>query len=117
MPRFVLHQHDTGQKHFDLRFERGDRVVTWALLTALPKPRDSFGATRLEDRSGRVMGAEVIVEDRLGAGSVEVLDGGGYVVGAWNDDRVEVRLRGERLRWGLTLNRVQGDDWSVTGRE
>lgn len=113
---FGLFEHDADRHHFDLRVKRGDTVASWALPSALPAPGDEQIAFRLEDRGPEVMGRGEVTEERYGFGPVEALDGGPCDVEAWTGDRVELRLRGDQVRWGVTLTRDGGDDWRIAGQ-
>lgn len=112
---FGLFEHDADRSHFDLRVRRGDTVASWALPSALPAPGDEHLAFRLEDRGPEVLERGEVTEERYGSGPVETLDSGPCDVETWTEGRVELRLRGDQARWGVTLTRDEGDDWRIAG--
>jgi DNA polymerase Ligase (LigD) len=94
MPRFVLLEHRWNGVHWDLMFEVGDHLRTWALdapiSSGVDLPARALGDHRLVylDYEGEVSG---------GRGTVGRVDRGEYDVLEWTDDRVCARLLGERL--------------------
>jgi len=113
MARFAVLRHDSpGGLHFDLLFEMGSALKTWALpqppgpgkmvCEALPDHRPIY-----LDYEGPVSG------DR---GSVERWDGGTYEVLSRSDRELVVRLAGEKLVGRAALERMGKDprQWQIS---
>ncbi len=111
MPRFVILRHelpDGGQRssHWDMMFERGESLRTWA-AEQLPRPGEDTEARELPahrltylDYEGPVSG------DR---GSVSRWDEGEYTLHDEAADRVVMSLAGRRLTGQLTFDRATQD--------
>jgi hypothetical protein len=118
MPRFVILRHemppgDPRPTHFDVMFETGDSLRTWA-CEQLPDPRTlTIMADRLADHRLAYLDYEGPVSGNRG--SVARIDAGQYESIAETTERIEVRLAGELLRGTLVLRRESPDTqrWSV----
>jgi bifunctional non-homologous end joining protein LigD len=79
--KFVLHQHRTGRRHFDLRLLQNDRFRSWSLLQ---DPPERGGQRRLAIEREEVASPEIsrsrFEEQAFGAGPARV----------WDEGRVEI---------------------------
>ncbi len=117
-PRFVIQKHDASSLHYDFRLEVDGVLRSWAV----PKgpstdPREKRLAIQVEDHPLDYADFEgMISEGNYGAGSVIVWDAGTYrnldeeqsMAAAIEDGHVKVRLAGEKLNGGWTLQRTSG---------
>jgi len=123
-PIFVIHKHDAGSLHYDLRLEVDGVLKSWAV----PKgpstdPREKRLAVPTEDHPLDYAGFEgVIPKDEYGGGTVMVWDRGTYrnlkeedggedkgpvsMSQAIEDGHATFRLEGEKLRGGWALIRT-----------
>jgi hypothetical protein len=94
MPRFVVLEHTWNGVHWDMMFETGDRLRTWAIdapiVPGIELPARALADHRLEylHYEGDVSGAR---------GSVRRIDQGEYAALLWEEDRVRVKLAGAQL--------------------
>ena len=108
-PRFVLHEHSAKHHHFDLRFEQGGVLVSWAVPKGLPeKSGERRLAIAVDDHNVEYLGFEgTIPEGQYGAGEVKVSDTGTFVPLEWTDDRIEVILHGREYQGKYNLIRFR----------
>ena len=115
--RFVIHKHDAPSLHYDFRLEVDGALKSWAV----PKgpstdPREKRLAIQVEDHRLDYGDFEGVIEDGYGKGTVLVwdagsyrnLDGGRSMIEAVDAGHVRVRLDGEKLTGGYTLQRIRG---------
>ncbi len=110
-PRFVVQEHHATRLHWDLRLERDGVLVSWALPRYLPlAPGRNVVAIRTEDHpleyvsfSGQIPAGE------YGAGTMSIHDTGTYETIKWDERKVEVHLRGERLDASYALFPIERD--------
>ena len=112
---FVIHKHRATRLHYDLRLEFDGALPSWAVPRGLPMtPGDKRMAVRTEDHPLEYGSFEgVIPKGHYGAGRVWIFDRGTYDRLEWTDDKVSLRLHGERYRgleWHLVKTR---DGWLV----
>jgi hypothetical protein len=100
MPKFVLLEHTWNGVHWDLMFERGDVLRTWAIDAPVVSGRD-VPARALGDH--RLVYLEYQGEIAGGRGRVRRLDSGTYRVVEWSAERVRVELAGTQLAGVLEL--------------
>ena len=119
MTRFVILRHETPAdspraSHFDLMLESDGALRTWA-LPRLPRSGETIAVERLADHRIEYLEYEGPVSDNRG--SVARYDCGSYQIEHESDERLDVRLRGEKIaglvrlvceeatdqRWRLTL--------------
>lgn len=102
--RFVIQQHHATRLHHDVRLEMFNGptpvLVSWAVPRRLPREKgDKSLAIRTEDHPIEYLDfTGTIPEGNYGAGVVRLFDMGRYEVEERNDERLTVRLEGERLR-------------------
>jgi bifunctional non-homologous end joining protein LigD len=116
----VIQEHDASTLHWDLRLERDGVLVSWAIPKGLPEaPGENHFAAHTEDHpldyagfSGR------IPKGQYGAGTVSIWDSGTYDCLKWEPRKIEVALKGRRVRARYALfaigsgggrGRAQGD--------
>jgi bifunctional non-homologous end joining protein LigD len=112
--RFVVQEHHARRLHWDFRLEHEGVLVSWALPRGFPDgPGEDLPAARTEDHPLDYADFEgTIPAGAYGAGEVTVWDRGTYVCEAFEQDKVVVRLQGERLRGRYALYRTR-EDWRI----
>ncbi|MHA6797586.1 DNA polymerase ligase N-terminal domain-containing protein (plasmid) [Pseudonocardia bannensis] len=112
---FVIQEHHARRLHWDLRFERGGVLVSWALPKGLPTdPRRNHLAIHTEDHPLEYATFEgEIPPGEYGAGRVRIWDRGTYECEKWTDREVKVVLHGCRARGRYVLFRTRGDQWLI----
>jgi hypothetical protein len=116
MPRFVVLLHETPPgyprpAHYDLMFEQGGVLWTWA-AQSLPKLGGSdVSADRLADHRLDYLDYEGAVSG--GRGHVQRIDGGDYDRIPSSDETLSLRLYGHALRGVLILRlkSAAADSW------
>jgi bifunctional non-homologous end joining protein LigD len=119
-PRFVVQRHRARRLHYDLRFEIGGVLVSWAVPrgpTLDPDVRRT--AVHVEDHPIEYLDFEgVIPRGEYGGGDVIVWDRGTWVPHATDDPAAAVQagdfhadLFGDKLRGRFILVRRDGDQW------
>jgi bifunctional non-homologous end joining protein LigD len=107
--RFVIQKHKATRLHYDFRLERDGVLASWAVPKGLPTvPGEKRLAVRTEDHPleyGLFEGW--IPRGEYGAGEVRIFDRGTYEAGEWTDDKITVRLNGERHRGEYHLIKTQ----------
>lgn len=116
-PRFVIQKHDASSLHYDFRLEVDGVLKSWAI----PKgpstdPREKRLAVQVEDHQLDYFDFEGAIEQGYGAGTVMVWDLGTYenldqersMGEALEAGHLKVRLDGEKLAGGWTLQRTRG---------
>jgi bifunctional non-homologous end joining protein LigD len=122
-PIFVVHEHHASRLHYDLRFEMGGVLRSWAM----PKgpsmdPSQKRLAVEVEDHLLEYADFEgIIPKGQYGAGPVLIWDRGTYELEQMGEDRILVVLRGEKLEGGFTLMRMKGkgppNQWLLVKRK
>jgi hypothetical protein len=100
MPRFVLLEHRWNGVHWDLMFERGDVLATWAIDEPIVAGR-AVPARALADHRRAYLDYEGEVSG--GRGRVRRVDWGTYRVVSWSAGLVRVELKGTQLVGELEL--------------
>jgi hypothetical protein len=103
MPRYVILEHETQSgRHFDFMLEMGGVLKTWSLPQPI-RPGVEIDAEQLPDHRLAYLDYEGPVSgDR---GSVTRWDGGTYNVERQSESELIVRLTGEILIGGVSLQR------------
>lgn len=124
--RFVVHEHQGRQRHFDLRLEIGGALKSWAVPRGPSmNPAERRLAIRVPDHPLAYLAFEgVIPAGEYGAGPVVVWDEGTAAVAgdaAAQLRRGELRftLHGAQLRGGFALVRLErgeGREWLLIKR-
>jgi len=110
-PVYMIHKHHARRLHYDLRLERDGVLVSFAVPKGLP---EESGIRRLavhvEDHPLEYASFEGrIPEGEYGAGEVRIFDAGTYDTVEWSNDKITVRLHGERIRGEYHLARTGRD--------
>ena len=97
---YMIHKHHARRLHYDLRLERGGVLVSFAVPKGLPEePNVRHLAVHVEDhplKYGDFEGS--IPEGEYGAGEVRVYDRGTYEALEWLDNKITIRIHGERIQ-------------------
>jgi bifunctional non-homologous end joining protein LigD len=112
---FVIQQHHATALHHDVRLEMYNGavpvLVSWAVPKGLPRRRgDRHLAIRTEDHPIEYASfAGTIPEGEYGGGVVRIFDQGSYELVDRNEERLTIRLHGDRLmgRWHLVKTGVE----------
>jgi len=112
---FVVQKHSASHLHFDFRLAYKEQEG-WVLKSwAVPKePPQKSGIRRLavqtEDHPYTYKDFEgEITQGEYGAGKVEIWDKGGYKVKEWNDNLIDVDLKGKKLKGMYVLIKPKGN--------
>jgi bifunctional non-homologous end joining protein LigD len=118
--RFVVQEHHATRLHWDLRLEHDGALASWAIPNGIPPdPSENRLAVRTEDHPLQYLDFEgEIPKGEYGAGTMRIWDRGTYELHKWEERKVEVTFRGERLsgRYGLfpiSKSAVDGNDWMI----
>lgn len=113
--RFILHQHKTGRRHFDLRLLEENGFRTWSLLQ---EPPGRTGQRRLaierETFPVEVIRQRSFSEDAFGEGPVQVWDEGEVEITASSGRRLNLVFHGVRIAGRYRLRRMMwypGNHW------
>ncbi|KKR96687.1 MAG: ligase D-like protein 3'-phosphoesterase domain-containing protein [candidate division TM6 bacterium GW2011_GWE2_41_16] len=110
--RFVIHKHDARNLHYDLRFDDGSVLLSWAVPKGVPL---KVGAKRLAilmpDHERSYIDFEgTISEGHYGAGIVEIWDSGTYtnersinMRKSLDDGLIEITFHGDRVKGAYVL--------------
>jgi bifunctional non-homologous end joining protein LigD len=114
-PRFVVQEHHARRLHWDLRLERDGVLRSWAVPNGIPEdPEHNRKAIQTEDHPIAYLDFEgTIPAGNYGAGTMSVWDRGTYVAEKFEDDKVVVEFRGERLQGRYALFRTARADWMI----
>ena len=116
MPRFVIQEHYARSHHFDLRLERDDVLVSWAIPKGMPTDtKYNRLAMRVDDHDMSHLNLvdETPVEGMPGAVAKSIWDRGTYEAEQFDDEMVIVAMRGERLDGRYAIFRTGGTNWLV----
>ncbi|MDR0373721.1 MAG: non-homologous end-joining DNA ligase [Nitrososphaerota archaeon] len=106
---YVIHEHHARRLHWDLRLEKDGVLKSWAVPKGIPEvPKIRHLAVETEDHPyeyGRFEG--IIPKGQYGAGIVKIWDKGHYIPKAWEQDKIEVKLDGDRLHGNYVLVRLK----------
>ena len=120
--RFVIQKHHASHLHYDLRLEMDGVLRSWAIpkeppiesgikKLAIPVEDHDLSYIDLEKRSVRMDLFEGIIPEGLyGAGTVGIWDKGEYELLNRNDKKIEIYLKGNKLKGYYTLIKFK-DNW------
>jgi bifunctional non-homologous end joining protein LigD len=113
--RFVVQEHHARRLHWDLRLERDGVLRSWAVPNGIPDdPDHNRKAIQTEDHPIAYLDFEgTIPAGNYGAGTMSVWDRGTYVAEKFEDDKVVLEFRGERLKGRYALFRTNRADWMI----
>ncbi|HEX4668524.1 MAG TPA: non-homologous end-joining DNA ligase [Solirubrobacterales bacterium] len=116
-PRFVVQEHSARRLHWDLRLERDGVAPSWAVPNGIPRdPDENRKAVHTEDHPLEYLDFEgEIPAGEYGAGTMRVWDRGTYECHKWDEGKIVVSFRGERLRGRYALFRAgrEEKDWVI----
>jgi DNA ligase D-like protein (predicted ligase)/DNA ligase D-like protein (predicted 3'-phosphoesterase) len=114
-PIFVIQEHHARALHYDFRLERDGVLKSWAVPKGMPESDQKRLAVETEDHPFEYHTFEgTIPKGQYGAGTVKIWDKGTYETKIWENTKIEVTLKGERLKGRYVLVRLKraGDkDW------
>src|SRR5438874_5008813 len=113
--RFVIQEHHARRIHWDLRLEHEGALASWALPRGIPAaPKDNRLAVRTEDHPLEYLDFEgEIPKGEYGAGTMRIWDRGTYSTEEWNDRKVTVELRGDRVQGRYALFATKPPNWMI----
>ncbi|KXA93006.1 hypothetical protein AKJ64_01670 [candidate division MSBL1 archaeon SCGC-AAA259E17] len=109
---YSIQKHDASTLHYDLRLEKGGVLKSWAI----PKgpstdPSERRLAIQTQDHPLDYAFFEGRIEEGMyGAGEVELWDKGTYEPIKWKENKLIVRIKGEKLSGKYVLIRFQPDE-------
>ena len=98
--RFVLHRHDAKRAglHWDLRFQVGDKLYSFAIPKGIPEAGDKHLALKMPDHDLSALDFEGNIPDgQYGAGSLTIEDKGPCLVYENLPGRIKVSFAGEKM--------------------
>jgi DNA ligase D-like protein (predicted ligase)/DNA ligase D-like protein (predicted 3'-phosphoesterase) len=106
---FVVQEHLSRRRHFDLRLERDGVLKSWAIPLGLPeKPGVRRLAVQTEDHPIEYRSFEgVIPRGQYGAGTVNIWDRGLHTPLLWSNDKIEFLVAGKKLSGRYVLVRMK----------
>ena len=115
-PVFVIQEHEASHHHFDLRLEKEGVLKSWAVPKGIPeKSGEKRLAVSTEDHPIEYADFEgTIPEGEYGAGTVSIWDKGLYEPIVWENDKIEVVMKGDHIsgRYVLVKFKSAGEnDW------
>lgn len=106
---YVVQEHHATHLHWDFRLEHEGVLKSWAVPKGIPEqPKIRHLAVETEDHPYEYASFEgVIPEGQYGAGTVKIWDKGHFETKVWAPDKIEVKLKGERLHGTYVLVRLK----------
>ena len=106
---YVVQEHHARRLHYDLRLEKEGVLKSWAIPKGLPEvPGDKRLAIQVEDHPLEYRAFEgEIPKGEYGAGTVKIWDKGSYEPAIWNDDMIEIFIKGNRIQGRYVLTRFK----------
>ncbi|MGH2981747.1 MAG: DNA polymerase ligase N-terminal domain-containing protein [Solirubrobacterales bacterium] len=115
--RFVVHQHDARNLHWDLRLEHRGVLLSWALPRGIPQLPDRAAnrlAVHTEDHPLEYIDFHgEIPAGEYGAGEMTIWDSGTYEAQKLRKDEVIATFEGGRLRGRYALFQTRGKNWMI----
>jgi bifunctional non-homologous end joining protein LigD len=109
---FVVQEHHASQLHWDFRLEMDGVLKSWAVPKGPPeKPGLRRLAVQVEDHPVEYGGFEGVIPSGYGKGVVKIWDRGRYELESRRDEKIVVRLNGQRLRGRYALVHTNGENW------
>ena len=105
---FVVQEHHARALHYDLRLEKDGVLKSWAVPKGIPETDQKHLAVEVEDHPYEYSSFEgEIPKGQYGAGTVKIWDKGHYETKLWEKDKIEVTLKGDRLKGRYILVRLK----------
>ena len=106
---FVVQEHRARRLHYDFRLAREGVLKSWAVPKGFPEePETRRLAVQTEDHPLEYSRFEgTIPKGQYGAGTVRIWDKGLYELKMWTDDKIEFKLKGQKLRGNYVLVRTR----------
>jgi bifunctional non-homologous end joining protein LigD len=106
---FVIQEHHARRLHYDLRLENGGVLKSWAVPKGIPESTEEKRlAVQTEDHPIEYAKFEgTIPEGQYGAGTVKIWDKGTFEQKAWEENKIEFSLNGEKLKGRYILVRLK----------
>ncbi len=115
--RFVVHQHNARNLHWDLRLEHEGVLLSWALPRGVPQLPDRAAnrlAVHTEDHPLQYIDFHgEIPQGEYGAGEMTIWDSGTYEAEKLRSDEVIATFDGERMRGRYVLFQTRGKNWMI----
>jgi bifunctional non-homologous end joining protein LigD len=115
--RFVVHQHNARNLHWDLRLEHDGVLLSWALPRGVPQLPDRAAnrlAVHTEDHPLEYIDFHgEIPEGEYGAGEMTIWDSGTYEAQKLRKDEVIASFDGERMSGRYALFQTGGKNWII----
>jgi bifunctional non-homologous end joining protein LigD len=115
--RFVVHQHDATNLHWDLRLEHDGVLLSWALPRGVPQLPDRAAnrlAVHTEDHPLEYIDFHgEIPKGEYGGGQMTIWDSGTYEAEKLLRDEVIATFEGERMRGRYALFQTRGKNWMI----
>jgi bifunctional non-homologous end joining protein LigD len=115
--RFVVHQHNARNLHWDLRLEHDGVLLSWALPRGVPQLPDRAAnrlAVHTEDHPLEYIDFHgEIPAGEYGAGEMTIWDSGTYEAEKLRDDEVIATFDGERMSGRYALFQTGGKNWII----
>jgi bifunctional non-homologous end joining protein LigD len=115
--RFVVHQHDARNMHWDLRLEHKGVLLSWALPRGIPQLPDNTAnrlAVRTEDHPLEYIDFHgQIPAGEYGAGEMTIWDTGTYEAEKLRSNEVIATFEGRRLKGRYALFQTRGKNWMI----
>ncbi len=106
---FVVQEHHSRRLHYDFRLEKEGVLKSWAVPKGIPVERgDRRLAVETEDHPFDYRNFEgTIPAGEYGAGTVSIWDRGTYGTKVWDENKIEIALKGKRLKGNYVLARFK----------
>jgi bifunctional non-homologous end joining protein LigD len=115
--RFVVHQHNARNLHWDLRLEHDGVLLSWALPRGVPQLPDKAAnrlAVHTEDHPLEYIDFHgEIPAGEYGAGEMTIWDRGTYEAEKLRSDEVIATFEGERMKGRYVLFQTRGKNWMI----
>jgi bifunctional non-homologous end joining protein LigD len=109
---FVVQEHHASQLHWDFRLEMDGVLKSWAVPKGPPeKPGLRRLAVQVDDHPIEYGRFEGVIPSGYGKGVVKIWDRGRYDLESRLDEKIVVRLDGQRLRGRYALVHTDGENW------
>jgi bifunctional non-homologous end joining protein LigD len=115
--RFVIHQHNARNLHWDLRLEHDGVLLSWALPRGVPQLPDRAAnrlAVHTEDHPLEYIDFHgEIPAGEYGAGEMTIWDSGTYEAEKLRNDEVIATFDGKRISGRYALFQTGGKNWMI----